>query len=480
VALQRVLQHYERILESIEEASLRERAADVRDVGRQVLAALVDRDRERAMAGARDYIFAADEFLPGDVGVLDRARVRGIVTCRGGKYSHSAILARSFGIPCVVGIDDLLQRVPSGTPCVLDGERGVLVVEPGPEDLARHRERMEEIFVLEKRLAEARNLPPCTPCGVQVNLMANVDGVRDQEEVIDRGFSGIGLFRTEFVFMERKEFPSEEEQHGIYADSLRRMKGLPVTFRTLDIGGDKPLSYFVTLPEHNPVLGWRGIRLVFHWPDILYAQLRAILRASTEGTARVMLPMVTTLEEVKRGRAVFEELKGDLRKAGIPFDPKLPFGVMIEVPSTVAMLPEILEVVDFVSVGTNDLIQYLLAVDRDNPRVAGMYDPYHPAVLRTLRTIAQHAAAARKPPSICGEVAGDHALTPVLLGLGFRDLSMASVFLGRVKLIVAETTLATCEQLAAQCVAAGTGTEVKQVLRDHVTGAFRRRGFEPN
>ena len=472
VALQRVVARYEQMFATINEAALRERAADVRDVGRQILVGLVEADRQ-ALAGGGDYIFAAEEFLPSDAVLLDRARIRGIVTQAGGKYSHGAILARSFGIPCVVGIEDLLHKAQSGTRVILDGERGTLVVDPDDADVASHRQRMAELHELERRLAQVRSLASRTRDGRDVQLFANVDGVRDLDRVLEHGFAGVGLFRTEFVFMERREFPSEEEQHRIYAEAIRKANGLPVVFRTLDIGGDKPLAYFQMPVERNPVLGWRGIRLTFEWPDFIYTQLRALLRASAGGHARVMLPMVSTLEEVRRGRQVLAQIMDDLRGRGVPFDRELPFGVMVEVPSAVMLLPEILKEVDFVSIGTNDLVQYLLAVDRDNPRVASMYDPYHPAVFRTLKTIADGCAAAGKPVSICGEIAGDHVMTPALLGLGFSQLSLAPVFLSRVKLVVTESELAECRHLAAQCVAADSAATTRALLRARAGEVFR-------
>jgi phosphotransferase system enzyme I (PtsI) len=473
VALQRVVARYAQMFATINEAVLRERAADVRDVGRQILAALMEEERH-ALTGGSNYIFAAEEFLPGDAVLLDRARIKGIVTEAGGKYSHGAILARSFGIPCVVGIHGLMLLAPSGTTVILDGERGTLHVAPEDQDVVRSRTRIEELQQLEQRLSAVRALPARTRDGLEVQLYANVDGVRDLERVL-HGFAGVGLFRTEFVFMERREFPSEEEQYRIYAEALRKANGLPVVFRTLDIGGDKPLAYFQMPQERNPVLGWRGIRLTFEWPDLLYTQLRAILRASVAGNARVMLPMVATIEEVRRGREVIEQLKADLRGRGLLFDPKLPFGVMIEVPSAVMLLPEILREVDFVSVGTNDLVQYLLAVDRDNQRVASMYDPYHPAVFRVLEQIARRCIEAGKPVSICGEIAGDHAMTPALIGLGFTQLSMAPVFLSRVKLVVTENELGTCRQLARQCLAADSATVTRALLRQRAGEVFEGR-----
>ncbi len=471
VSLQRVIARYEKVFEMMADAAMRERAADIRDVGRQLVSALMVRERSKYTAQGRDYLFAADEFLPSDAGILDRAHIRGIVTASGGKYSHGAILARSLGIPAVVGIDDLLARAPSGTNVVVDGDSGFVIIDPGADELALYQQRIRERRNVESRISEARFEPAVTVDGTGVLLEANLESVRDLGSLETSVIAGIGLFRTEFAFMERRQFPTEEEQVAIYRQALQAAGGKPVTFRTLDVGGDKPLRYFRTPDERNPVLGWRGIRICLDWPDILYTQVRAMLRASAAGPVRILLPMITSRTEVQRCRAVLDDLMQDLRAGGIPFDPKVQLGVMVEVPALVHILPEVMPLVDFLSVGTNDLVQYLLAVDRDNQRVAGMYDPFHPGVLRVLQSIARTANQADKPVAICGEIAGDHLFTPLLLGFGFRDLSMAPVFLPRVKLMVRSFSLAECRSLAEQAI----GMESAQLVRKFVQEQIQLR-----
>jgi phosphotransferase system enzyme I (PtsI) len=298
--------------------------------------------------------------------------------------------------------------------------------------------------------------------------LANAEGVRDLDSLEIDTIAGIGLFRTEFAFMERRQFPTEDEQVAMYRRAMAGAQGKPVTFRTLDVGGDKPLGYFRMPEERNPVLGWRGIRLCLDWPDILYTQLRAILRASALGHARILLPMVSTRSEVVRCREVLDQLKADLEANGVPFDPQIELGVMVEVPVLVPVLPDVLPVADFVSVGTNDLVQYLLAIDRDNQRVAKMYDPFHPGVLRVLRQIAEAAAAAGKSASICGEIAGDHWFTPILVGLGYRELSMAPVFVPRVKLMLRSFSLAECQDLANRAANLQSTTAVRRLVQDEI------------
>ena len=468
VALQRVVARYEGVFEQMENAAMRERAADLRDIGRQLVGALVASGRQKYTADGLDYLFAADEFLPSDAGILDRAHIRGIVTAHGGKYSHGAILARSLGIPAIVGVDKVMQQTSNGALAILDGDAGVVLLDPTIDELADYERRLREQRSVESRISELRFQPSVTPDGVSVRLMANAEGVQDLDNLEFDTMAGIGLFRTEFAFMERRQFPTEEEQVVMYRRAVESADGKPVTFRTLDVGGDKPLGYFQMPEERNPVLGWRGVRLCLDWPDILYTQLRAILQASADGHARILLPMVTTRSEVVRCREVLDQLTADLRANSVPFDTRIELGVMVEVPVLVSVLPDILPVVDFVSVGTNDLVQYLLAVDRDNQRVAKMYDPFHPGVLRVLAQIAQAARAAGKPAAICGEIAGDHWFTPILLGLGFRELSMAPVFLPRVKLMLRSWTLDECRQLAARALAMHSTTAVRQLLQQEI------------
>ena len=474
VALQRVIARYEGVFAAMDSPSMRERAADLRDIGRQLVVALVATERTKYTADGRDYLFAAEEFLPSDAGLLDREHIRGIVTAHGGKYSHGAILARSLGIPSVVGIEDIMLTTSTGTMAIVDGDAGVVVIDPTPEEFDHYERQLREQRDIERRVAEVRLQSSVTPDGTHVRLCANVEGVRELDSLETATIAGIGLFRTEFAFMERRQFPTEEEQVAMYRRAMQGAGGKPVTFRTLDVGGDKPLGYFRMPEERNPVLGWRGIRLCLDWPDILYTQVRAILRASALGHARILLPMVTSRSEVVRCREVLDQLVQDLRDTGVAHDAEIELGVMVEVPALVHVLEDLLPIVDFVSVGTNDLVQYLLAVDRDNQRVAKMYDPYHPGVLRVLQQIATSAAGAGKPASICGEIAGDHWFTPLLVGLGYRELSMAPVFLPRVKLMLRSFSADECRDLAARAVRMRSTREVRRLVQEEIQVRWER------
>lgn len=475
VAIQHVIERYQAVFESMDNPAMRERGADLRDIGRQLIGALLATERKKYTADGSDYVFGADEFLPSDAGLIDRAHIRGIVTAHGGKYSHGAILARSLGIPAVVGIETVGQHLATGMIAVIDGDAGLVVLNPDAEELADYEHRRREQHEIERRVAGMRLEPSQTIDGTHVRLFANVEGVRELDALEPHAIDGIGLFRTEFAFMERRRFPTEAEQVAMYRRAMQGAGGKPVTFRTLDVGGDKPLGYFRMPEERNPVLGWRGIRLCLDWPDILYTQMRAILRASALGHARILLPMITSRSEVVRCREVLDQLILDMREAGEEHDAKIELGMMVEIPAIVHILDDILPIVDFISVGTNDLVQYLLAVDRDNQRVAKMYDPFHPAVVRVLAAIARSARAANVPVSICGEVAGDHLLTPLLVGLGYRELSMAPVFLPRVKLMLRSFRLDECEDLAARALRMQMTREVRKLVLDEVQVRWSQR-----
>lgn len=474
VALQRVVARYENVFRSIDNPTVRERAADVRDVGRQVLNVLLQREQEAMEAEDQDCVLAVDEFLPSDVGLVETRHVRGIVMGEGGKYSHGAILARSLGIPCLVGLGDNLLKLPSGGLVILDGDRGRLIVDPSAGRLQRYQERMAEREEAERRIFEVRLSPSVTRDGTAVQLFANIEGLRELKSLEEGTFDGVGLFRTEFAFMERLVFPSEDEQFKLYKEVVDAMGGRRVTFRTLDVGGDKPLAYFRTPHERNPVLGWRGIRLTLHWRDLFYTQLRALVRASASGPVSILLPMVTTIDEVRSARRILEEVRADLEDQGAPVGEGLRFGLMVEVPALATILPHVLADVDFISIGSNDLAQYLLAVDRDNPRVAGMYDPYHPGVLRFLAACVRDAHAADVPCSICGEIAGESDFIPLLLGMGYRQLSMTPIFLPRVKLTVRSVEMQQCEDLWREVSELGTAEQVGEFLRE----AGRKNGTD--
>jgi len=464
-------------MSGLEGDSVRAYAADVSEPWNAVLDELMQRDREVMASTDECVVIAAAELTPQVVTFLDRRRILAIVAESGGRFSHGAVLARSFGIPCVIGVPNLLARLEQNLSVLVDGDNGAIDLKPDEATQSDFVDRRRRREVARAALAEHAAAPAITPDGRAVLVQVNLESVRDLDVFDPSHTDGVGLLRTEFLYMERREFPSEDEQLRLYRRVIEAMKGLPVTIRTLDIGGDKQLPYFQTPKETNPALGWRGIRVTLEWAELLRVQLRAILRASAFGEVRVLLPMISTLEDIQAVRTVFEDTRAKLVAKGHDIAHEIAVGAMIEVPSTLWILDELLESVDFISVGTNDLIQYLLAVDRDNVLVSDRYDPYNPAVVRALGVIARAAARSGKPVGICGELAGDEAMALFLLGLGFDSLSAAPHFVGELRQAIRRTTLVDAQELARKVEAARTPGAVRALL-GHAQDLLHRRCIE--
>ena len=473
--VQSLIDRFQRTLGGLQEGASRGYAADFSDPWRLVLDALMRRERETMEATDEQVILAAGELTPQVVTFLARERVLAVVTETGGRFSHGAVLARSFGIPCVVGLPNLLSRLEQGMRLSVDGDRGTVQLRPEQQDVDHFLERLERRRARREALAVHASLPSVTPDGHPLSVMLNVESLRDLDGFAVDTCDGVGLLRTEFLYMERTQFPSEEEQYRLYRRVLEKMDGRPVTLRTLDIGNDKQLPYFKTPRETNPALGWRGLRVTAEWQDLLRVQLRAALRASAHGDLRILLPMVCSLEEILETHRIFDEVRRQLVDHGWEVAQDVPVGIMVEVPSTVLVLEHLIGEVDFVSVGTNDLVQYLLAVDRDNPRVARLYDPYHPAVVRALGDVARVARAAGKACSVCGELAGDYATALMLLGMGYDSVSVVPNFLPEIKYAVRQTTLPEARRIATEAAAEITGGGVREVLASVREGLHLRQ-----
>lgn len=431
---------------------------------RGVLDALMQGDRIEMERDTEPVVIAAAELTPEVVTFLERTRVLAVVCETGGRYSHGAVLARSFGFPCVVGVPNLLSRLEQGLRVCVDGDAGTVGLRPGPEDVDGFLARLERRKARQKKLALHAGEPSVTIDGHPFSTCVNIESLRDLDTFPNSHCDGVGLLRTEFMYMERPQFPSEEEQYRLYRRVLERMGGRPVTLRTLDIGNDKQLPYFKTPKESNPALGWRGLRISLEWQDLLRVQLRAALRASAHGPLRILLPMVSRLEEVQDVHRIFDGVKKQLLDQGFEVAADVPVGVMIEVPSAVFAVENLLKEADFVSVGTNDLVQYLLAVDRDNPRVARLYDPHDPSVFAALQHVARAACAAGKPASVCGEMAGDYATALALLGMGFHSVSVVPTMLPEIKYAVRETSHAEARQIAQDACSQATAAGVRATL----------------
>ncbi|MBN7137935.1 phosphoenolpyruvate--protein phosphotransferase [Lysobacter enzymogenes] len=411
------------VFEAMDDAYFRSRVDDIDQVIGRIHAALHRRDHDTQ--GVAGEILIADNVAPAELAQLQAQGVMAIVTAAGSALSHSAILARSLHLPLVVGTAQALLKINDGDAVVVDGATGSVILEPDAGDLRAHRARVRELARERKQLHRLRREPTITRDGVDIKLYANAESREDVAEAHALGAAGVGLYRTEFLFLQRNELPDEDEQFRVYRDVVLGMTGRAVTIRTLDLGADKADKTGLALrDEPNPALGVRGVRLSMAREGLLETQLRAILRASGYGPVRVLVPMVSASEEVRAVRALLDKVALDLRREGHEIAERVPLGAMIEVPAAALALPAFIGAVDFLSIGTNDLVQYLLAVDRNNEALAGLYTPLHPAVLRVIRDVIKLGKARGKPVAVCGEMAGDPMFAPLLLALGLEEFSL--------------------------------------------------------
>jgi phosphotransferase system enzyme I (PtsI) len=422
--------------QAMEDSYLSGRADDVREVGHRILRCLTDEAYHGFSGLERGSVVIAEEISPADTARMDPREIGGFACVLGGAEGHTAIMARSLGLPAVVGVPDLLPTVRSGDRLIIDGSNGLVIVNPTARRLASYERRLKEMARENRALARLRDVPAETRDGQRVTLQVNLELPRELEQTTEMGAEGIGLLRTEFMYMNRNDLPDEEEQFEALARIVKAMQGRPVTVRTLDVGGEKLAT---SLGEHlgesvNPALGLRAIRLSLKEPKLLRPQLAAMLRAGALGPLRILLPMITTPGEVRAARKELEKTARRLTRRGVPIaDPLPPLGVMIEVPGAALAADSLAQVADFFAIGTNDLTMYTLAIDRGEEQVAHLFNPLHPAVLRLIQFTVEAGLRARIPVSICGEIAGDPRFTALLVGLGVRDLSMTAKALPRVK-----------------------------------------------
>lgn len=425
-ALNAVAQAFIGLFEQMDNEYMRERAADIRDVTKRVLSYLLGVPYAGLGELTEEVIVVAEDLTPSDTAQLDRRYVKGFITDIGGRTSHSAIMARSLEIPAVVGTRGITRAVQSATLVILDGHEGMAIIDPSEEEIAAYKRKQADYEVQKVELAKLVNQQTITSDNHHVELAANIGSPEDVAGAIANGAEGVGLFRTEFLYMGRNDFPTEEEQYLAYRHVLEHMGDRPVVIRTLDIGGDKHLSY-LTLPEEmNPFLGHRAIRLCLDNQELFRTQLRALLRASVHGNLKIMFPMIATLEEFRQAKAILEEEKKSLVNRGILVSDQYEVGIMIEIPAAALLADQFAREVDFFSIGTNDLIQYTMAADRMNEKVAYLYQPHHPAVLRLLHNVIKAGHAHNKWVGMCGEMAGDPIAIPILLGMGLDEFSMSA------------------------------------------------------
>jgi phosphoenolpyruvate-protein phosphotransferase (PTS system enzyme I) len=460
-AFAKVAEKYAKSLESIDDEYLRERAADMRDVTERLLQNLLGTYQELDLKHLKEpYIIVAHDLSPSRTAMLDKKNVLGFATDVGSKTSHTAIMARSLRIPAVVGLGKASGELRDGEYALLDGYHGQVIVNPTDQTLFEYGQLASRRHSLAEKLRETVDKPAVTLDGVRLTLSANIEQASDTDAVKASGAEGVGLFRTEYLFMDKETLPTEEEQYESYRSAAAALKPEPLIIRTLDLGGDKFMSHLNVPAEMNPFLGWRAIRFCLQEKEIFRAQLRAILRASAEGNVKIMYPMISCLDELMQANALLDSYRDELRREGVPFDEKLEVGAMIEIPSAALTADSLAKRVQFFSIGTNDLIQYALAVDRLNEKIAHLYEPTNPSILRLIKMTADAAHAAGIWVGVCGEMAGDPLMIPLLLGLGVDELSVAPASVAQIKYLIRRVKMSEAKEIAEAALKSESSTEV--------------------
>ncbi|MGE7760859.1 phosphoenolpyruvate--protein phosphotransferase [Peribacillus sp. NPDC097895] len=452
------------MFEQMDNEYMKERAADIRDVTKRVLSHLLGVHIPNPSLIAEEVIIIAEDLTPSDTAQLNPVYVKGFTTDIGGRTSHSAIMARSLEIPAVVGAKSVTTSIENGDLIIIDGLKGEVHINPTPELVKRYEEEQEAYAMQKAEWAKLVHEQTVTKDGHHVELAANIGTPKDLEGVHQNGGEGIGLYRTEFLYMGRNDFPSEEEQFEAYKAVLEGMSGKPVVVRTLDIGGDKELPYLDLPKEMNPFLGYRAIRLCLNEQEIFRTQLRALLRASIYGDLKVMFPMIATLAEFREAKAVLAEVRQELLDNGIQVAEKIEVGIMVEIPSTAVMADIFAKEVDFFSIGTNDLIQYTMAADRMNERVSYLYQPYNPAILRLVKMVIDAAHKEGKWAGMCGEMAGDEVAIPILIGMGLDEFSMSATSILKARSLISQLTLEEMKKLSQEVLMMDTNDNVKEAV----------------
>lgn len=468
VALKETADMFIAMFEQMDNEYMRERAADIRDVSKRILASLLNVAIPNPSLIDEEVIIVAEDLTPSDTAQLNRQYVKGFVTNIGGRTSHSAIMARTLEIPAVVGTKTITEQAKDGDLLILDALAGEVFVNPTEEQLETYKKKQAEYEAQVAEWAKLVNEPSVTKDGVQVELVANIGTPKDVEGALANGAEGVGLFRTEFLYMDRDELPSEDSQFESYKAVLEGMGERPVVVRTLDIGGDKNLPYLNLPEEMNPFLGYRAIRLCLDQTDIFRTQLRALLRASVYGNLKIMFPMIATLDEFRQAKAIFLEEKEKLANEGVQTSDHIELGIMVEIPSTAVLADQFAKEVDFFSIGTNDLIQYTMAADRMNEQVSYLYQPYNPAILRLVKNVIDASHKEGKWTGMCGEMAGDETAIPLLLGLGLDEFSMSASSILKARSLVRNLSKADMEKLAAEALEKSTVDEVIELVEKAV------------
>lgn len=467
-ALTDVTTQFVTIFESMDNEYMKERAADIRDVSKRVLSHILGVELPNPSMIDESVVIVGNDLTPSDTAQLNKEFVQGFATNIGGRTSHSAIMSRSLEIPAIVGTKSITQEVKQGDMIIVDGLNGDVIVNPTEDELIAYQDKRERYFADKKELQKLRDADTVTVDGVHAELAANIGTPNDLPGVIENGAQGIGLYRTEFLYMGRDQMPTEEEQFEAYKEVLEAMDGKRVVVRTLDIGGDKELSYLNLPEEMNPFLGYRAIRLCLAQQDIFRPQLRALLRASVYGKLNIMFPMVATINEFREAKAILLEEKENLKNEGHDISDDIELGIMVEIPATAALVDVFAKEVDFFSIGTNDLIQYTLAADRMSERVSYLYQPYNPSILRLVKQVIEASHKEGKWTGMCGEMAGDETAIPLLLGLGLDEFSMSATSILKARRQINGLSKNEMTELANRAVDCATQEEVIELVNNYV------------
>ena len=475
-ALKKVISSYTETFSNMEDPYLRERATDITDIGRRLLSSLTGQEN-KVLKLKQKGILLAHEIMPSDMAIIDHEKILGIVTESGERNSHAVIMAKSLGIPALVGVKGITSRAVPGELTIIDANSGCLYLQPSEAIIEEYRRLEADCSKELNRINEYRLRPALTRDDVKVAMRANIGLISDVDIALRNGAEGVGLYRTEFPYMTRSNFPDRQDQYLLYRKIVESFGDEPVTIRTLDIGGDKSLPYFNLPHEDNPFMGWRSVRVSLDNPDIFITQIEAILMASAHGSVKLLFPMISGIEEIMACKEIVEEAKDNLRRENIPFSEDIPLGVMIEVPAAVQMCKFLAQEVDFFSLGTNDLIQYMLAADRNNQLVNKYYNPLHPAILQAIKYVADTAAKNGKGVCICGEMATDPVNFTVLLGLGIREFSVVAPFIPRIKAFLADMEYTKATEITNAVLKMGSATEIRDYLVDALLSLHKDGGL---
>lgn len=467
-AVSEAIEEYSLMLSNLDDDYFKERATDLKDIGKRWIYGVANIEVADLSKLEEGTVIVAKELTPSDTAQINLENVYSFVTEIGGKTAHSAIMARSLELPALVGTKDILVETKNGQAIIVDALEGKIILDPSSEILEEYKVLKENFLKEKEELKKLKDKEAISKDGKKVSVWGNIGSPKDVEGILNNGAFGIGLYRTEFLFMDKDSFPTEDEQFEAYKEVAAAMRNQPVTIRTMDIGGDKSLPYMKLPKEENPFLGWRAIRICLEEEEILRTQFRALLRASNFGNIKVMLPMIMDINEIRKSRQIFEECKEELREKNIDFDEEITLGIMLETPAVAIRAKYFAKECDFFSIGTNDLTQYTLAVDRGNEKIANLYDSYNPAVLQAIKMAIDGAHSGNIKISMCGEFAGDENAVPLLLGMGLDAFSMSGISIPKFKNIISKLDSKECEKLVEKVLEFATADEIKEELKKFV------------